>query len=206
MRSTSATLVGLALALVLAVAAGCENSAPRIVPKQTSVAPPPPPSAPPSPSETRLEQAQESAALPAAPPPEARPPADASQVPGVVMPKMEKWPEPVASDPSQPIIGPMAVADFVSEFRKDSAAATKKYERRRIRLYGEVSGISTRLGKHSMGIGLSKSGHQVALRLESRPSLKLDDLVMAEGDFQLVNESGAPTLANCTIEKDPCLQ
>jgi hypothetical protein len=109
----------------------------------------------------------------------------------------------VLSDPSQPVIGPLAVADFAREFANDPAAATKKYERRRIRLQGDVCGISTRLGRHSLGIGRAKRDEQVSLRLESRPSLKPGAFVEVEGDFQLVDEFGAPTLANCKIEEVP---
>ena len=96
----------------------------------------------------------------------------------------------------------MDVADFVSEFREDPAAVAKKYERRRVLLHGEICGKAN-APRPSVNIGQAKVGHQVSLRLDSRPSFNLDDFVTVEGDFQLVDEHGAPALANCTIEKVP---
>jgi hypothetical protein len=101
------------------------------------------------------------------------------------------------------VIGPLEAKDFVEEFLADSAAASKKFEKRRVRVVGEITGTSSRLGRHSARISAPSATqltHNVQLLLDSPANVELGDLVTVEGDFQAFTNN-MPQLANCTITK-----
>jgi hypothetical protein len=189
----NACLLGVLISLA-ACLGGCET---QNTPA-TAVAPAPPPPPPPPP------QVNESSAnTPELPPPALPSTNQATEDPPAGSNEVQKVRPVVKPHPSLPVIGPLEVKEFAGEFLTDSAAASKKYEKRRVRVTGEVTSTTTFDGKHGATISApsqTKPVHNVDLLLDAPASVQVFDPVVVEGDFQRF-EGNVPQLANCTITK-----
>jgi hypothetical protein len=176
----------------------CDAPRPPVAANAPSPVSPPPPPGPPSPVSSSPLPSPETTSTTTVPPP-ALPHSATSAASKRAAP-----PEPIASDPTLPLIGPIDIDTFTDEFIADADAASAKYARRRIQFnVGEVAGVefSSRTGRiSSMGVShpMTNFKNKIMLSVDYDRNIKSGTLVLVEGDFQGIKYND-PQLANCKV-------